>query len=115
MTTSAGRTYEIFCGWDVQYNDDPATYAETMEDCIDACDAFVPNPPGESYDQPCVAVSFTSLYPTGLNCYLVCQHTLTTHFQAELMHLQHYSTEYQQASASADAAILVSNGTAPSS
>jgi hypothetical protein len=42
-----------------------------MEDCLAACDAYVPAPPGDSYDQPCIAVTFTGLYPTGKNCYLV--------------------------------------------
>ncbi|KAI4150296.1 MAG: hypothetical protein LQ340_004162 [Diploschistes diacapsis] len=93
VTTSAGKTYEIYCGWDILYQDDPATYAPTMQDCLNACDAFVPNPPSDSYDQPCISVTFTGLYPTDNNCYL------------------HFSTTCQQVSTSPyyDSAILVSS------
>ena len=90
VTTSAGNTYEVLCGYDVQYNDEPdsATFAATMADCIDACDAYEPAP---VVGQPCVAVTFTSLYPTGVNCYL------------------HYSTEFGQNATAPyyDSAVLV--------
>ena len=31
VTTSAGNTYEVLCGWDVLYNDDPATCKSYLE------------------------------------------------------------------------------------
>ena len=95
MTTTADRTYEILCGWDILYEDDPATYVETMQDCLDACDAFIPSTePGASYNKPCIAVTFTDTFNGGNNCWL------------------HYGTDYQQAATAPyyDAAILVGNG-----
>jgi len=35
-----------------------------------ACDQFVPNPPGQSYTQPCIGVTWTQFYPMIGNCFL---------------------------------------------
>ena len=43
-------SWQIFCEADFFYQDLPSVDAATFEDCIAACDAYVPTPPGHSGD-----------------------------------------------------------------
>ena len=67
--------YYIQCGITYLYNDLPSLVTDSFEDCIAACDSWVPNTGyGVSYNEPCVAVSYTTYDPSNPafdNCYRV--------------------------------------------
>ena len=60
----------MFCSTDFYYNDLPATNASTLMACMADCVAYVPTAPGDSGDQPCVAVTWAQTNVNGANCYL---------------------------------------------
>lgn len=68
--STAGVSYELLCTTDFLYNDLPSVSTSNFSACIDACDRYVPTPPGQFGDLPCVAVTFVGLNPNGNNCYL---------------------------------------------
>ena len=68
--STAGVSYELLCTTDFLYNDLPSISTANFSACIDACDRYVPTPPGQFGDLPCVAVTFVDLNPNGNNCYL---------------------------------------------
>ncbi|MCJ1329096.1 hypothetical protein MMC10_005773 [Thelotrema lepadinum] len=72
FTTPLGTLYELFCGYDVEYHTDPGLWADTIEECIDAC--AKKEFPGENPDtDPCLAITFngrTLPSPSQVNCWL---------------------------------------------
>ncbi|KAL8749823.1 MAG: hypothetical protein Q9199_007457, partial [Rusavskia elegans] len=66
-----GYVYDINCGCDYQYSDlSGGTHEDYFQDCILACDRYVPNPDSAG-GAPCVAVSWGRPdRNVGANCYL---------------------------------------------
>ena len=69
-TSTSGGKWEVYCLTDFFYNDLPSVKTSTFDQCMAACDAYVPAPKGDSFDQPCVAVTWVETNPNGDNCYL---------------------------------------------
>ena len=71
-----GSSYNIQCSTDYPGNDLPAVHTDTFEECLKACDAYVPAFSGEAHDySPCVGVSWGA-GNSGASCYL--KYSITT-------------------------------------
>ena len=67
---ATGNKYNIQCSTDYPGNDLPALHTDTFEQCLKACDAYVPGSSAEAHDYaPCVGVSWGAGNPSA-NCYL---------------------------------------------
>jgi hypothetical protein len=58
-----GVDWQIFCSADVYYYSLPSLATDTFEQCVDACDAYMPS--GSYGNYPCVAITWTA--PSGEN------------------------------------------------
>ena len=68
--SATGSKYNIQCNTDYPGNDLPALHTDTFEECLKACDAYVPGSSAEAHDfAPCVGVSWGAGNPSA-NCYL---------------------------------------------
>ncbi|MCJ1311049.1 hypothetical protein MMC25_004719 [Agyrium rufum] len=65
-----GVMYQIFCETDFLGFDLPSQNATTFAECITYCTSYVAAPQGDSYDSPCVAVTWQPKNTNGNNCYL---------------------------------------------
>lgn len=73
--STAGNKYNIQCSTDYPGNDLPAVHTDTFEQCLKACDAYVPGSSAEAHNYaPCVGVSWGAGNPSA-NCYLKYQIT----------------------------------------
>ena len=72
---TTGSKYNIQCSTDYPGNDLPAVHTDTFEQCLKACDTYVPGSSAEAHDYaPCVGVSWGAGNPSA-NCYLKYQIT----------------------------------------
>ena len=71
-TDITGSDYHIQCSTDYTGNDLPAVHTDTFQDCLKACDTYVPGSPANY--APCMGVSWGAGNPGG-NCYLKYQIT----------------------------------------
>lgn len=72
---ATGNKYNIQCSTDYPGNDLPAVHTDTFEECLKACDAYVPGSSAEAHNYaPCVGVSWGAGNPSA-NCYLKYQIT----------------------------------------
>ena len=70
---ATGSKYNIQCSTDYPGNDLPAVHTDTFEECLQACDAYVPGSSAEAHNYaPCVGVSWGAGNPSA-NCYLKYQ------------------------------------------
>ena len=92
---SPSRAYQIACGLSYNYDNIITVNATTFTACMDACDSYIPAAPGDSGDQPCIAISWSPDDINGDQCYL---------------HYAIYSVSYIS---NVDSAELVANYTAP--
>ena len=70
---ATGTKYNIECDTDYPGNDLPAIHKDTFEECLKACDAYVPSSSAEAHNfAPCVGVSWGAGNPSA-NCYLKYQ------------------------------------------
>ena len=73
--SATGNKYNIQCSTDYPGNDLPAVHTDTFEECLKACDAYVPGSSAEAHDYAsCVSVSWGAGNPSA-NCYLKYQIT----------------------------------------
>ena len=79
-TNSATKNnYNIQCSTDYPGNDLPAIHTDTFEECLKACDTYVPGSTAEAHNYaPCVGVSWGAGNPSA-NCYLKYQITTVKH------------------------------------
>ena len=74
-TDTAGSDYHIQCSTDYSGNDLPAVHTDTFEECLKACDTYVPGSSAEAHNYAsCMGVSWGAGNPGG-NCYLKYQIT----------------------------------------
>lgn len=66
-TDATGNNYKIQCSTNYPGNDLPAVHADTFEECLRVCDAYVPEPSAAS-EASCIGVSWGAGNPGG-NCY----------------------------------------------
>ena len=68
--SATGSNYNIQCSTDYPGNDLPALHTDTFEQCLKACDTYVPGSTAEAHNHaPCVGVSWGAGNPNA-NCYL---------------------------------------------
>ena len=76
---ATGSKYNIQCSTDYPGNDLPAVHTDTFEECLKACDAYVPGSSAEAHNYAsCVGVSWGAGNPSA-NCYLKYQITDVNH------------------------------------
>ena len=76
---ATGSKYNIQCSTDYPGNDLPAVHTDTFEECLKACDTYVPGSSAEADNYaPCVGVSWGAGNPSE-NCYLKYQITTVKH------------------------------------
>ena len=69
-TGATGSKYNIQCSTDYPGNDLPAVHTDTFEECLKACDDYVPGSSAEAHNYAsCVGVSWGAGNPSA-NCYL---------------------------------------------
>ena len=73
-TDATGSSYNIQCSTNYPGNDLPAVHADTFEECLRACDTYVPEH-SATRNGFCIGVSLEARNPGG-NCYL--KHQITT-------------------------------------
>ena len=74
-TDIMGSDYHIQCSTDYSGNDLPAVHTDTFEECLKACDTYVPGSSAEVHNYtPCIGVSWGA-GNSGGNCYLKYQIT----------------------------------------
>ena len=74
-TDTTGSNYHIQCSTDYSGNDLPAVHTDTFEECLKACDTYVPGSSAEAHNYAaCMGVSWGAENPGG-NCYLKYQIT----------------------------------------
>ena len=72
---TTGSSYNIQCSTDYPGNDLPSVHTDTFEECMKACDTYVPGSSAEAHDfASCVGVSWGAGNPSA-NCYLKYQIT----------------------------------------
>ena len=73
---ATGSNYHIQCSTDYSGNDLPAVHTDTFEECLKACDTYVPGSSAEAHSYAsCIGVSWGAGNPGG-NCYL--KYNITT-------------------------------------
>lgn len=72
-TDATSSSYNIQCSTNYPGNDLPAVHTDSFEECLRACDTYVPKPSAAS-NSSCIGVSWGAGNPGG-NCYLKYQIT----------------------------------------
>ncbi|MCJ1331988.1 hypothetical protein MMC10_008680 [Thelotrema lepadinum] len=68
----SGIIYFLQCGITYFSNSLPGVVTDSFEHCIDACDSWNPGVSGNSFDEPCIGVTYTNYDPSNpafQNCY----------------------------------------------
>ncbi|KAL6717278.1 hypothetical protein ACLMJK_005193 [Lecanora helva] len=76
LYVAGGQTYEVNCEWDYVGNDQTATRAASLGDCLKACSSYT-----DFKGRPCVAASFQANLLTNIlgNCFMKYNVTKNNH------------------------------------
>ena len=67
----ADVSYEVLCGYTLEYDDLPNINVGSLQDCMAACNDYVPAAPGDPYDQPCIAITYIGQNQNEGSCFRV--------------------------------------------